>query len=131
MARNDLIDERTARLSGAFGHYVRGRRICRGDLAVEGHQFDHIGRRGDQNFVDGAQCHLRDHRLVELLDLLFRARECVDGVPRGHVPVVPVERDHRLRRQVPLNDGFLRVWPVYGACLVRESLPMLGSTLLE
>ena len=77
--------------------------------------------------MDGAQCHLRDHRSVAFFDLLLRARESIDGIPGGHVPVVPVERDHRLRWQFPLNDSFPRIWPVNSACLVRKPLRIYGG----
>ena len=72
--------------------------------------------------MDGAQCHLSDHRPVAFLDLLLGARKGIDGVSGGHVPVVPVQRDHRLWWQFPLDDGFFRIWPVHSACVVRESL---------
>src|SRR5258708_25000167 len=59
--------------------------------------------------MDGTQRHLRDHRSVAFLDLLLCARKRIDGMPAGHIPEVTVERDHRLRWQFPLNDGFLLV----------------------
>src|SRR5712664_2171571 len=71
--------------------------------------------------MDGTQRHLRDHRSVAFLDLLLCARKRIDGIPAGHIPEVTVERDHRLRWQFPLNDGFLWIWPIHSACLVRES----------
>jgi hypothetical protein len=76
--------------------------------------------------MDGAQCHLRDHRPVAFFDLFLSAGEGIDGIPVRHVPVIPLQRDHRLRRQFPLNDGFLRIWPVHRARLVRESLRIFG-----
>ena len=76
--------------------------------------------------MDGAQCHLSDHHPVAFLDLLLGAGQGIDGVPGGHVPVVPVQRDHRLRGQFPLDDGFFRIWPVHGARVVRESLRVQG-----
>jgi hypothetical protein len=71
--------------------------------------------------MDGAQRHLPDHRPVAFFDLLLCAREDLDSIPGGHVPVVPVEWDHRLRWQFPLNDGFRRIWPVHSTCLVRNA----------
>ena len=77
--------------------------------------------------MDGAQRHLRDHRLVELVDLPLRARDAVDDVPGENVLVVPVGRDHRLRWQLPLNDDFLLTWPVHGAGPVREPVRVDGQ----
>ena len=96
--------------------------VCRGHVAVEGHDRRDFRRDGDQDLVDRPDRHLGDQPGVPILDLFFRPGQRVNLVAGRDVFIVAFHRDHRLWWQFVLHRHFPGIRPVQGPGPVRKAL---------